>query len=99
MQCALRSILFLVLIIAPWTVGSADETVVVLDVPEVAQPFFGDNALFPADEAPQTVAPELEREVAQGCCRYCCQGKPCGNSCIRRSYTCHQPPGCACWGC
>jgi len=24
--------------------------------------------------------------------------KACGNSCISRSYTCHQPPGCACDG-
>lgn len=30
------------------------------------------------------------------CCAYCSTGKACGNSCISRSYTCHQPPGCAC---
>lgn len=30
------------------------------------------------------------------CCRVCTTGKPCGNSCISRSYTCRQPPGCAC---
>lgn len=32
------------------------------------------------------------------CCRYCSTGKPCGDSCIRRSYTCHEGPGCACYG-
>ena len=31
-----------------------------------------------------------------GCCKQCSAGQPCGNSCISRSYTCHQPPGCAC---
>lgn len=31
-----------------------------------------------------------------GCCRVCTTGQPCGNSCISRSLTCHQPPGCAC---
>lgn len=30
------------------------------------------------------------------CCKVCKKGKPCGNSCISRSKTCHQPPGCAC---
>ncbi len=35
---------------------------------------------------------------APGCCMYCRTGKPCGNSCISRDKTCHQPPGCACAG-
>lgn len=30
------------------------------------------------------------------CCKVCTKGKACGNSCISRNYTCHQPPGCAC---
>lgn len=33
---------------------------------------------------------------AKPCCRVCSTGKPCGNSCIARSSTCRQPPGCAC---
>lgn len=33
---------------------------------------------------------------SSGCCKQCSTGQPCGNSCISRSYTCHQPPGCAC---
>jgi hypothetical protein len=32
----------------------------------------------------------------RSCCRVCTTGKPCGNSCISRSFTCRQPPGCAC---
>jgi uncharacterized protein YraI len=32
------------------------------------------------------------------CCKICTTGQACGNSCISRSYTCHQPPGCACNG-
>lgn len=33
---------------------------------------------------------------ATGCCRVCTTGKACGDGCISKSYTCHQPPGCAC---
>jgi hypothetical protein len=33
---------------------------------------------------------------ARSCCRICTTGKACGNSCISRSFTCRQPPGCAC---
>jgi hypothetical protein len=32
------------------------------------------------------------------CCKICTTGKACGDSCISRNYTCHQPPGCACDG-
>jgi hypothetical protein len=35
---------------------------------------------------------------ARSCCKICTTGKACGNSCISRSYICHQPPGCACDG-
>jgi hypothetical protein len=31
------------------------------------------------------------------CCRRCTTGKPCGDSCISRSYTCHVGGGCACY--
>lgn len=34
----------------------------------------------------------------QECCKVCHKGKACGNTCIRRDYQCHQPPGCACDG-
>lgn len=30
------------------------------------------------------------------CCKHCSAGKPCGNTCISRRYTCHVGPGCAC---
>lgn len=36
------------------------------------------------------------RGGGSGCCRRCSTGKPCGDSCISRSYNCYQPPGCAC---
>lgn len=50
----------------------------------------------------EVVAPDIAtmdaaaEEVAAGCCKVCQKGKPCGNSCIARDRTCHQPPGCAC---
>lgn len=36
------------------------------------------------------------RAGVSGCCKICTRGKACGNGCINASYTCHQPPGCAC---
>jgi hypothetical protein len=44
---------------------------------------------------PAFVAPTAAPRV---CCKICTTGKACGNSCISRNYTCHQPPGCACDG-
>ncbi len=32
------------------------------------------------------------------CCKVCTTGKACGNSCIAKTDTCNQPPGCACNG-
>lgn len=30
------------------------------------------------------------------CCKICSKGKACGDTCIRRDYTCHKGRGCAC---
>jgi endonuclease YncB( thermonuclease family) len=38
----------------------------------------------------------LTSEVQKTCCKICRKGKACGNSCIRRTYTCRKQPGCAC---
>src|SRR6056297_1465113 len=32
------------------------------------------------------------------CCKVCRKGKACGDSCIKKSYTCHKGKGCACDG-
>lgn len=51
-----------------------------------------------------SVQPELPIEFGASplqtaqCCKICRKGKACGNSCIKRSYTCTKPPGCACDG-
>ena len=48
---------------------------------------------------PEASKADVTRQAAdkpKACCKYCSKGKPCGNSCISRRYTCHQPPGCAC---
>lgn len=34
--------------------------------------------------------------LADGCCKRCSKGKPCGDSCIAKDKACHKPPGCAC---
>lgn len=49
----------------------------------------------------QQSRPDLDNSLdfaQQRCCKICKKGKACGNSCINRSYTCRQPPGCACDG-
>ena len=38
----------------------------------------------------------LASEAQKSCCKLCRKGKACGNSCIRRTYTCRKQPGCAC---
>ena len=39
-----------------------------------------------------------EGALAATCCKVCRKGKACGDSCIARAKTCHQPVGCACDG-
>jgi len=45
---------------------------------------------------PAPPPPAAADTPAQGCCKYCTTGKACGDGCISKNYTCHQPPGCAC---
>ncbi|MEM9553422.1 MAG: thermonuclease family protein [Acidobacteriota bacterium] len=44
----------------------------------------------------QDFPPAQLAEPSRTCCRICRKGKACGDSCIRRAYTCRKPPGCAC---
>lgn len=47
----------------------------------------------------RTIPTAMESQPQRrSCCKICTTGKACGNSCISRRYTCHQPPGCACNG-
>ncbi len=53
----------------------------------------------------QSLLSEHSGQTAQGvqifnasCCKVCRKGYACGNSCISRDKSCHQPPGCACDG-
>lgn len=32
------------------------------------------------------------------CCKVCKKGKACGDTCIKATYNCTKPPGCACNG-
>ena len=36
--------------------------------------------------------------AAEGCCKVCKAGKPCGDSCIAKTSKCTKPKGCACQG-
>jgi LysM repeat protein len=78
--------------------------------PKAALPIFTATIIYPTWTRIPTVrpapthqpAPTLQNAPtnppAKSCCKICSKGKACGNSCISRSYTCHQPPGCACNG-
>ena len=37
-------------------------------------------------------------EASIACCRVCKKGKACGDSCIKKTYNCSKPKGCACDG-
>lgn len=46
----------------------------------------------------QSIDPTDAVPIDGECCKVCHKSKACGNSCIARDKTCHQPPGCACDG-
>jgi hypothetical protein len=46
--------------------------------------------------SPPSLLPSTPWVERVACCKICRKGKACGNSCIARNKTCHQPPGCAC---
>lgn len=48
-----------------------------------------------ANSTPATVS-LTAMAVSSYCCRYCTIGKPCGDYCISKTYTCSVPAGCAC---
>ena len=48
--------------------------------------------------APATNVGEEGAILTAACCKICRKGKACGDTCIKRSYTCTKPPGCACDG-
>jgi endonuclease YncB( thermonuclease family) len=39
-----------------------------------------------------------QEEAPIACCKVCKKGKACGNSCIKKTYNCSKPKGCACDG-
>lgn len=69
---------------------ATDQASIVLDETPMLDPECAQQAEYKAFDG--------ELLLAQGCCRVCRTGKACGNSCISRSYTCHQGAGCACNG-
>jgi hypothetical protein len=46
----------------------------------------------------RTTLPATAPEQIAACCKICRKGKACGDSCIRRDYTCRKGKGCACDG-
>jgi hypothetical protein len=49
-------------------------------------------------ESRRRVVKPVERRAPSTCCMICRTGTACGDSCIARDRTCHQPTGCACNG-
>jgi len=53
--------------------------------------------ITPSDsDEEDTPTPAAVNTPPAGCCKVCTTGKACGDGCISKSNTCHQPPGCAC---
>ncbi|MHC4621328.1 MAG: LysM peptidoglycan-binding domain-containing protein [Planctomycetota bacterium] len=50
----------------------------------------------PPTRPPAATKPPPTPPAQRSCCKICRKGKACGDSCISRDKTCHQPPGCAC---
>jgi len=61
-------------------------------VPDPAPTLIIPTSSIPEPESTQTYIPE----PTTTCCKVCRKGKACGDSCIKRSYTCHKGLGCAC---
>lgn len=53
---------------------------------------------LPPTDTPVPVVVQPTNPPVQVCCKVCIAGKACGDSCIAKNKTCHQPPGCACNG-
>ena len=54
------------------------------------------EAAVPLFNSPQPFSAADTCVPASQCCKICSKGKACGNTCIRRDYTCHVGRGCAC---
>ena len=55
-----------------------------------------DGALLFDSRPLYSTNPVFDCIPASDCCKICSKGKACGDSCIRREYTCHKGRGCAC---
>lgn len=64
--------------------------------PWPARPPLTPGPIAPPPAVPVVVVAPPAPPQTTSCCRFCTTGKPCGNSCINKSYTCRQPSGCAC---
>ncbi|MBC8254281.1 MAG: SH3 domain-containing protein [Ardenticatenia bacterium] len=63
-----------------------------------ATPTQSPSAYMPEPTRPAAIPTPITQPPRRSCCKICTTGKACGNSCIARWKTCHQPPGCACNG-
>ncbi len=56
---------------------------------------FISQALF-ADDSHDIMLSDLAAISTRACCKICATSKPCGDSCISKSFNCSKPQGCAC---
>lgn len=85
-------VLFLMFAANGLSAGLAEER---QSAPSPDSSILAEIGLAPAPGPAPDLAQSPIRQIAQ-CCKICRKGKACGNSCIKRTYTCRQPPGCAC---
>lgn len=93
----IRKVLQLIAVMALTTVLAAPE--VALTDPSTQSP---SPRQLPWKNTDNSILESLDfseaRPLQQACCKICTVGKACGDTCISKDKTCHQPPGCACNG-
>lgn len=63
------------------------------EIASVVEADLQEGGPLPFAKLPPKMSESIE---SQGCCKYCSQGQPCGNTCISRDSTCRSGKGCAC---
>lgn len=80
------------------TVLKSTQAVTKAILPTLAATMVPTKPPVPTSPPLPTSPPAPTNPPAQVCCKVCSNSKACGDSCISKDKTCHQPPGCACQG-
>ena len=54
-------------------------------------------AVTSCQDASSSISTKMS-DTREDCCKICVKGKACGDTCIKKTYNCYKPKGCACNG-